>query len=41
MFSAVIPPKIVKPPKDTVAPEQGPAKFSTKITGFPTPQVQW
>ena len=39
--TAVQPPKIVKPTKDTIAPEQGTAKFTSKITGFPTPSVTW
>ena len=40
-FAAVQPPKIVKPIKDTVAPNNGPGKFACKVTGFPTPEVTW
>ena len=40
-IAAVKPPKIVKPTKDTVAPAQGPAVFTAKITGFPQPDVTW
>ncbi|CAD5123507.1 DgyrCDS11848 [Dimorphilus gyrociliatus] len=35
------PPKIFKPPKNVTVPEQGPAKFTAKIVGFPLPKVSW
>ena len=40
-FIAVKPPKIITPPKDVTAPEQGPATFTSKITGFPAPTCVW
>ena len=40
-ISAVKPPKVVVPLQNTTAPENGPAKLSTKITGFPEPTIVW
>ena len=41
VISAVKPPKVVVPLASTIAPENGPAKLSAKITGFPEPEVTW
>lgn len=41
LLTAVKPPKIVEPTKDTVAAGNGPAVLTAKITGSPTPTVTW
>jgi len=39
--AGVKPPVLVTPLQDVESAEQGPAKFTAKITGFPEPVATW
>jgi len=39
--SGVKPPVVVTPLQNVETSEQGPAKFTAKITGFPEPVATW
>lgn len=40
-FTAVKKPSVVRKMSDTVAPENGTAKFDVKVAGQPIPEIKW